>query len=334
MTSAFGSREMTLGLTTVAGMTGGGFYYGVGTAAGVWDRIGVEITNYYEIGVEAAPSDADGKPHKVSVNVSRPNLKVRARSEVAVDASLAANRGTAEGLRTLLEQPTDILDLPLEVEAFTTRGDDASLLKVLLTARLGGAAVKPPIQWGFIVISDENVLASGRSSVDAPKELPPAVTASAKLLPGRHRLRFAAVDATGQAGVVEMPLTVGLRTADGLQMSDLLVGSNAGGRFLPGAAIQPPATIAALIEVLSADPVRLSKTRVALEILRDGSTEPVQRLLMAARTGIADTILLNEAQLPAATLAPGRYTANATVLVDAQPVGRVSRPFEIRGIAR
>ena len=197
---------MSAGLTTIAGMTGGSFFYGVGSAAGVFDRIGTEITNFYELGLEALQTDADGKPRDLSVKVARDGLTVRTRAQVALDASVAPKPGTPEALRTLLEQPTDINDLPLQVATYTTRGDDPSLLKVLLTAHVGATTVRAPVQWGFIVLNEENVIASGRSSLEKAETSPAVITASAKLLPGRQRIRFAAIDADGRAGVVDDPL--------------------------------------------------------------------------------------------------------------------------------
>nr|MBA2260124.1 VWA domain-containing protein [Acidobacteriota bacterium] len=211
VTSAFGGRDMAEGLTTMAGMTGGSFFYGVGSAAGVFDRIGTEITNFYELGLEALPTDVDGKPRDLSIKVTREGVTVRARAQVALDPSVAPKPGTPEALRMLLEQPTDIADLPLSVATYTTRGDDPSLLKVLMTAHVGAPAVRAPVQWGFIVLNDENVIASGRSTLEKADASPVVITASAKLLPGRQRIRFAAIDADGRAGVVDVPLTVGLR---------------------------------------------------------------------------------------------------------------------------
>lgn len=334
VTSAFGGRDMSEGLTTMAGMTGGSFFYGVGSAAGVFDRIGTEITNFYELGLEALPTDVDGRPRDLSVKVTREGATVRARAQVALDPSVAPKPGTPEALRTLLEQPTDIADLPLRVATYTTRGDDPSLLKVLMTAHVGAPAVRAPLQWAFIVLNDENVIASGRSTLEKADTSPVIITASAKLLPGRQRIRFAAIDADGRSGVVDVPLTVGLRAAGGLQLSDLIVGSAAAGRFLPSTLVRSGAPLAAMIEVMSSDAARLTRTRVALEIVPDGTVEPVQRVLMAARSGIADTILLNEAQISTSTLVPGRYTASATVLIDAQPVGKVSRGFEVSSVPK
>ncbi|CAN5735083.1 hypothetical protein BH18ACI5_BH18ACI5_06880 [soil metagenome] len=329
ITAAFGGREMSAGLTTIAGMTGGSFFQGVGTASGVLERIAIEITNFYELGLDFEAGDADENPRELEVKVMRAGLSVRSRSHVARDLSVAPRSGTPEALQALLEQPTDIVDLRLQVNTYTTRGDDSSLLRVLMAIDMGGPQNHPPAQWGFIVANEGNVIASGRSSVDVAAPGPWTFTAAAKLLPGRQRLRFAAIDADGRAGVVDLPLTIGLRAVANLQLSDLIIGAVTSGRLQPATRVQSGAPLAGTIEVLSSDVARLAKARVALEITRDGATDPVQRVLMAARTGIADTILVNEAQINTASLAPGRYTATAVILIDNEPVGKVTRAFDV-----
>ena len=67
-----------------------------------------------------------------------------------------------------------------------------------------------------------------------------------------------------------------------------------------------------------------------LEIIPAGSAEPVQRFLMARRSSpLSGAILIAEGGFATATLAPGRYTASVVVITDKQPVGRVSRVFEV-----
>ena len=66
-----------------------------------------------------------------------------------------------------------------------------------------------------------------------------------------------------------------------------------------------------------------------MEILPDGASEPIRRVLMAARSGASSVVVLAEAQIDTAALPPGRYTASAIALIDAQPVCRVSRAFEV-----
>ena len=330
ITSAFGSRELSSGLTTIAGMTGGSFFYGVGSATGVFERIGAELANYYELGVESAASDADGKVHEVRVEVSRPGASVRARKQIVPGNAAAAARA-ADPVKTLFQQPTDVASLPIAVTAYTTRGDEASTLRVLLSGEIGAAESKGPVDWGFLVLNEGNAVANGRARIEAGKPAPWSVTTSAKLTPGTYRLRFVAADADGRAGVADVPLTVGLRAAGELQVSDLIVGTADGGRLQPRARLDRGAPATALIELYSNDPARLELTSAALEIIPAGSGEPVQRYLMARRSSpVSGAILIAEGDFATATLAPGRYTASVVALVDNQPVGRVSRAFEVK----
>ena len=153
---------------------------------------------------------------------------------------------------------------------------------------------------------------------------------SAKLLPGRYRLRVAAADAAGRAGVIDVPLTVGLRTAGALQVSDLMLGVAVKGRLQFQSTIPAGASMSGLLEVLGADPAVLERARVVIDIVPAGSAEAVKKFQMAARTGAAPTIVTNQVEIATTGLKPGRYTARATVMLDDQPIGGVARIFEIR----
>jgi hypothetical protein len=283
------------------------------------------MNNFYELGVETLADDAAGKPRNIEVKVIRPGLSVRARRQVALP-DMATSR--ADPLKVLLQQPTDVAELPIAITAYTTRGEDEKTLRVLLSAEIGGTQAHAPAQWGFVVLDEGNAIASGRRT-ESSSASPWTITTSAKLVPGRYRLRFAASDGDGRTGVVDTPLTVGLRAAGDLQVSDLIVGTAESSRLQPRARIVQGAKLSALIEILSSDPERLAKSRAVIELIPAGSAEPVRRALMAARTGGSDSVLLNEADLDTATLAPGRYTASVVALTGDQPVGRVSRVFEI-----
>jgi len=326
VSSAMGGRHLTEGLGTLTSLTGGAFFMGVGRATGVFERITTEINNYYVLGLESEPSDADGPPRELKVKVSRPDMTVRARRDVASrPAALAA----ADPLVALLAQPTDVNELSLGVTAYATRGDEASTLRVLLAAELGRDGARLPADWGFAVLNDGNVVSTGRQRFEAGTSGPLVMTASAKLVPGRYRLRVAARDADGRAGVADVPLAVGLRAAGPLQLSDLIVGIAEEGKLLPRARIVKGSALSALIEVMSGDPAQLAAARAVLEVLPAGSAEPVRRVLMAARTGSSDTILMNGAEVSTAEMPPGRYTASVVATLAGQPVGRVSRAFEV-----
>ncbi len=201
---------------------------------------------------------------------------------------------------------------------------------MLLSGEIGGPQAKAPVDWGFLVLNEGNVVANGRARIDAAKPGPWAVTTSAKLAPGTYRLRFVASDADGRAGVADVPLTVGLRAAGELQTSDLIVGTADGGRLQPRTQILRGADGSALIELYSNNPARLEQTTAVLEIIPAGSAEPIKRYLMARRSSpMSGAILIAEGDFATEALAPGRYSASVVALVDNQPVGRVSRAFEV-----
>lgn len=345
VTSAFGGREATAGLGALTGMTGGRLFMGVGRATGVFDRITTEINNFYVLGVESGPEDASGSPRSLEVTVKRPGLTVRSRPEVAPRPSSAkAPEGkptvakAAEGkpetpaadpLMALLNQPTDISELAITATAYSTRGTEESTLRVLISAELSAERARLPADWAFAVFNDGNVVATGQQTFEAGTPGPLVMTTSAKLLPGRYRLRVAARDADGRAGVVDVPLAAGLRVAGELQLSDLVVGISEGGRLLPRSRVTQGTPVSALIELMSADADRLAAARAVIEVIPAGTAEPLRRFLMAVQTVDGASVIINAAEIDTSDLPPGRYTASVVATVDGQPVGRVSRVFEV-----
>lgn len=332
ITSAFGGRDATAGLGALTGMTGGRLFMGVGRATGVFDRITTEINNFYVLGVESGPDDASGSPRSLKVSVDRPGLTVRSRPEIAPRPSFAEaseGRPSETPLTALLNQPTDISDLTITATAYSTRGTDESTLRVLISSELSADRARLPADWGFAVFNEDNVVATGQQRFEAGATGPLVMTTSAKLLPGRYRLRVVARDADGRAGVLDMPLAAGLRVAGELQMSDLIVGINEGGRLQPRSRVTQGTPVSALIELMSGDAERLAAARAVIEVIPAGTAEPLRRFLMAARSGNAASVLINGAEIDTSILPPGRYTASVVATIDGQPVGRVSRAFEV-----
>lgn len=328
VTSPFGGRELSHGLSTIAAITGGGFHIGVGSGAGAFERIASEIGSTYQLGIETSPADADGQARDISVSVNRPNVTTRTRPQIALAHVPSAAARAMEPTERLLQQPTDLVGLPIEVATYTTRGDDPDRVRVVVTAEISSGRPGAAGEWAFTVLHEGNAVATGQRVVEATVE-PWVVTASTKLVPGRYRLRFAAKTAEGRSGVVDVPITAGLRLAGELQLSDVMVGIADAGRLVPRRRIPSNADVRVLIELMSGDRVQLEQSRAVLDILQDGSVEPVKRYAMGTRTGPSDSILLSEASVPAGALTPGRYTASVTVISGGRPLGRVSRVFEV-----
>jgi VWFA-related protein len=325
--SAFGGRELAAGLGAIAGQAGGAFYTVGGSGAGVFTRIDTEMGNFYELAVDALPEDAMRRSLSIDVKVERPGLKVRARKSVALRPRSTA--AAADRLAELLRQPTDVAEIPLLVSTYSTRGDDVGTLRLVIGAEVGNGRSSAPAEWAFAAFQEGNLVATGRQSIAGAAEPPWPVAMSAKLVPGRYRLRVAATDADGRGGIIDIPLSVGLRSGGELQISDLMLGVAVNGRLQPQPAVTAGVALSGYLEILSADPALLERVRTIFEIVPGGSAEPAKRFVMAAHSGAAATVLINNVEASTMGLAVGRYTASAIVTVDEKPVGRVSRVFEI-----
>jgi VWFA-related protein len=326
VSSPFGGRDLASGLGAIAGTTGGAFYTTGGSGAGIFERIKTEMGNFYELAVEAEPGDEAGKALPIEVKVRRNGLSVRARRSIVPPVRSAAP--LTERVGALLRQPTDIAELPLAVTSYTMRGDDPSVLRVVIAAEVGAERFTAPAEWSFAAFHEGNMIATGQQALNAAGAAPWPGAMAAKLLPGRYRLRVAAADAEGRAGVIDVPLTVGLRAAGTLQISDLLLGVAVSGRLQPQSRIASGMALSSMLEVVAADAAVVERARTIIEILPAGSAEPVKRFQMAMRSDIP-TMAVHQANMATAGLAPGRYTAAATVMLDDEAVGRVSRVFEI-----
>jgi VWFA-related protein len=326
VSSPFGGREHAAGLGAISAGTGGAFYMGIGSATGVFDRLASEIASFYQVGIETLPTDRAGSLKRIELAIKRPGLSVRSVRRAAVPGAPVV--AGADPLAMLLQQPTDLADLPVAVGTYTMRGDDDSALRVVIATEVGDARAQPPMQWGFAVFNEGNVVATSRQRFDAAAPIT-AGAISAKLLPGQYRLRVAAVDGAGRPGVTDLPLSVGLRAAGDLQFSDVMVGvADANGRVQARSSVPQGTPLAGIVEVMSADPAMLERVKVVFEIAPPG-TEPMKRFVMGARSGAAPTILLNQVQMPTADFVPGRYIVSAVPHLDDKPLGRVSRLLEI-----
>jgi len=327
MASAFGGADFASGLGNIASMTGGAMFMPSGTGAGIFQRVANEIHNFYELAVETDPADFTAGTLDVEVKVTRPNASVRNRRRVLAPSKNVS--ATSDRLSEMLRQPTDVSEVPVALSAYTMRGDDASTLRTVVGLDAGSSASSGPGEWGFAVFNEGNVVATGRQKLEAATG-PWAAAMSAKLLPGHYRLRAAAIDGTGRAGVVERALDVGLRGSKQMQFSDLMVGvADANGRLLPSSSVRKGAMLSALLEVISADEAMLGKVRTVIELIPGGSATPAKRFVMGANSGSLAAIVTNQAQIVTADLNPGRYTAVATPMLDDQPLGKVSRIFEL-----
>ena len=322
----FGGREYSTGLGTIASITGGQFFSGVGRATGVFERIASDINYFYELGVESKASDADGKSHRVDVKVARDKVTVRAPAETAV---APASRGNdTDALKNALAEPTDVTELPLEVATYMTHSSDVDKVRVIVAAAVPPDSGITPTHWSAVIMSGGKAIGAVGNPVTAPTGAPWATTGTIDVAPGRYRVRTVIVDAAGRIGTLEVPLAVGLRAAGTVQTSDVIVGTVADGQLQPRARVRQDERGIGLIEISSAEP--LADTEGVLEVTRAGAPEPVLTRSLSLRTRSDDkTVVVAEAALDLSSVPAGTYTASAVLERGGTPFARVSRVFDV-----
>src|SRR5262249_1970840 len=316
--NVFGGREYATGLGTIASMTGGSFYMGGGKATGAFERIATSITDFYELAVESKPSDADGKAHKIEVSVARPGATVRAPAATAIAKPVTG----VDPIDAALAEPTDVAELPLEVAAYTTHSIDPEKVSVIVAAQLPPAVDVAPSQWGYVIIADGKVVGGSKVKVNGGAAAW-AASLKAEVPPGRYRLRAAAVTADGRIGTIDTPIRVGLRQASKVYATDLVVGSNDGGRLQPRARVRQDEAAIGMIELSSSE--SLTDTGGEVQLIRGGTATPALSRPLKLRTREDDkSIVVAEAALDLTGVPPGPYTASAVIQKGGTPIARVS----------
>lgn len=324
--TVFGGREYTTGLGNIASSTGGVFVNGVGTAAGALDRIVSDINYFYQLGVEAQPTDGDGRTHRVKVDVTRPKVSIRAPAEIAAPRRPKASG--VEAVTSALAQPTDIAEVPFEVATYVTHADEPDTVRVIVSATVPESPGFVPAEWGYLVLDGGKVIGGSREQITEASSARWAASASLVVPVGRYRIRAALVAADGRVATIDLPLPAGLRAAGAVQASDLIVGTPSEGRVEPRARLHQGEAGVAMIEMSSSEP--LAGTTGVVELTRAGTAQPALTSELELRARAKDaTVVAAQAALDLSRLSPGTYMASAVLARGGQPFARVSRIVEV-----
>lgn len=320
-----GGRAYATGLGTIAASTGGAFVNGVGRATGAIERILGEMTTFYQLGVDAVPSDADGRLHRVDVKVRRDGLRVRAPSATAM-LPRTPPAGT-DALDRALSQPTDVADLPLEVATYATHGDRPGEINLLVSASMADGAGVQLAEWGCVVLDGQKNVGGFRARAGSvPGRW--SETRRFGVAPGHYRLRTAIVATDGRVAVLDVPLAAALRAAGEGVASDLVVGMTVEGQLRPRARLGQADPALAMIEVSS--PESLAGATGVVELTRLGATQAAITQPLELRTSEAKTtVVIAQAALDLSMLPPGMYRASAVLVQNGRTFARVSRMVEV-----
>ena len=263
------------------------------------------------------------RKHRLTVEVRRNGVTVRARKEIVVSSTPRAAPNPVD----LLAQPIDFTELPLTVATFTTRGEEPSTLKVIVLVEVSaGAAEAAGGSYAFSIAA-----APAKPVFETADRLAagsPASAVAAQVPPGRYRLRAAAVDTAGRQGSLDMPIVVGLRQVGALQFSDLIVG-RLEGAFTPATRVPPGVPLVSVLELYSADPSQLEGLDVSVELRRAGGpTEPTLVPAEVRKTSL-DRRRIANANIPATSLGSGTWLISAVVRRGSEVLGQVTRGISV-----
>src|SRR4030095_3715421 len=163
-----------------------------------------DINYFYQLGVEARPTDADGKARRVEIRVSRPNATIRAPSQTAAMAPPASE---ADAIKRALLQPTDVAGLPLEVATYVAHADQPDKVRVMVTAAAADAPGVVPVEWGYMILDGDKIIGGSGDRIMPAAGQPWPATASVEVPPGKYRLRAALIAEDGRVGSLDLPLT-------------------------------------------------------------------------------------------------------------------------------
>jgi hypothetical protein len=311
-----GSDNPLEGIEHLAGVTGGTRLALDATGTASLMRVARESAAYYVAELEPAANEVVGRNRPLNVRVSRKGITVRSRPEIRFDEPLTT-RKIRLSVSDLLAAIEPFPDLRLRIGGFTVRDAEGRLRLGVLVEPVDSSVTLDSV--GAILIApDEQVVGRwfARSAADRP--LLGAIAAEA----GEYRLRVAAVDAAGRAGVAEADVDVAVTKVGPLSLGSLMLGVSREGSTAPQLEFRAEPTAIAYFDIYGGlEGLPLS---VRLEIARslDGPAAITQPLVL---TRADQTRVVASGTVPIGALPAGDYVVRGIVGLESGETGRVIR---------
>jgi VWFA-related protein len=331
-------RLQTEGLETLAGLARGTVFNVTGSGSNIYERVAREISGYYLLTFEPTESDRDGKPHRIRVDVDRPDVSVRARREFMVRPPQTERQADGEILGGALGSPLVMSEVPINVSTYNFSDATSSKIRLVIAAEIGREhAVAEEEGLAFALFDAQGrVVDSGMQRVtlvprDGATPSPLVYNGALTVEPGTYVLKLAVVDAEGRVGTVEHPVRAGLAGDGPIRLGDLVIGP----RRRTARAMRPPTEprvggqAFSFVEVSGNEGADLERAVVTIEI----AETPEGAALVSSPAPYLDSPTPSHRQATAnldlSVLPPGRYVARARVDVDGRTVASVIRRFEV-----
>ena len=229
------------GLASGAALTRGAAFRGDPRMA--VGQIAAELSGYYLVAFERAPTDRTGSRIPIAVEVRRSGVIVRGRSEFTPDSAESGRSPTIpvtdprNVIGQLLRWPLTVAEIPIAVDTYAIPvAEGVTDVLTIVAARVepGG---KPIAALGWEVTDS-----TGKPRADAYEAKPTTTPLSAdgtlylaplRLPSGRYRLKLAAIVLDGHRGSVEHTFDVRPWPAGSIRMGEVLIGEGPGVPFYP-----------------------------------------------------------------------------------------------------
>lgn len=315
-------------LETLAGMTGGGSFRVDVAAESAFERLGKELSGYYRIGVEKAQGDEDGKPRRMTVQVSRGGVIVRARE--MFDVRTYDDRNVTARLAAAVDAPIASTGIPLRVTSYLAADpQDTARLKLVVTGE--ASRVDPGEATVRLLVNDMagTKVLEGEQAIGEPTADGLAFSANLPLPPGEYMVRVAVMDGTGRVGSVDHRATVRQAPLGPLfATGPLLVRAprSDGAPRIAVNAVRQDERLALQID-LEGERSHLEGAEVTFEI---AATADGPSLVSAAADLSRDTLgtfMLAQTVADVRVLPAGSYVVRAKVASAGGPLGELRRGF-------
>jgi VWFA-related protein len=302
-------------MRTLAENTGGLAFVNRPSLADAVRELVEDNSSYYLLGYYPQPFERDGKFHDVSVRVTRPGLRVRARdgyNAPAADAgtSAAAKRTLDEALSAALPMAGLTLRASASPIAAAVHGvTTAVTLEVTMRASSDGSKINDEVQFGMVAIDrDGKIKASGRrtfhftGSPNGARDVTYQINDTIDLPSEPLTLRIGVASQTqGAAGSIHVPVEPIDPGTNALQISALVIGFDGP----PREAAVPPGALSRLL------PLQPTTTRA---FARADTLRVFGRLFWRSKTDAAATLAIvgghdmpREIRLTPVAAASGRH---------------------------